>query len=347
MRFLTLILVLSASLAFGAVLYTNAPSNLGLVVPSGGYTCLPPQSNDILWENPFDYSLCTNGYNSSDGYRCADDFVLDFSGSPNIEGFTCWSIFTGGHPQPFEVTVWVDSGGAPGAEVWSETVTDITDTDTGYSGWGYVMYQTDMVLDSSFGLDNGTYWVEFYWTSSYFYWLVENGGNLRQNGSPMGVSGFFAVNGSTWYPGEPPYVTGMDPDDGDTGVPVDTDIVFHCVSDLHHIDIDTIAFTVEDQSRRSGERALSPSSSSPSPHVNPRPTGEISGTLDLDDTDPKDILCTFTPDEDLPVDLITCTVAAGLADDRGNETADDFVWTFSTGNYGVEQTTWGAIKAEF
>ncbi|HUT98349.1 MAG TPA: Ig-like domain-containing protein [bacterium] len=343
MRFLTLILVLSVSLAFGAVLYTNAPGDLGQVVPGGGYTCLPPPSNDILWENPFDFALCTNGYNSSDGYRCDDDFVLDDDAT--IEGFTCWSIFTGGHPQPFEVTVWVDSGGAPGDEVWSETISDVTDTDTGYSGWGYTMYQTDMVPADTFDLDAGTYWVEFFWTSSYFYWLVENGGNFRQNGSPMGVSGFFAVSGGSWYPEFPPYVRDMNPDDGDTGVSVDTDIVFYCVCDIRPVDTDTIVFTVEDQSLRPGGRVRVSDSALAVGRVNPHPAGEISGTLDIDDTDRLDVVCTFTPDEDLPVDLIRCTVAAGLADDRGNETADDFIWTFTTGNYSVEDTTWGAIKA--
>ena len=128
---------------------------------------------------------------------------------------------------------------------------------------------------------------------------------------------------------------------------VDTDIVFHCVDDISPVDTDTIVFTVEDQSRRSGGRALGSDSHLAVLQVNPHPTGEISGTLDIDDTDPLDVLCTFTPDEDLPVDLIRCTVAAGLADSKGNEMQEDFVWTFSTGNYGVEQTTWGAIKAEF
>ncbi len=147
------------------------------------------------------------------------------------------------------------------------------------------------------------------------------------------------------------YVSDMDPADGDSGVPVDTDIVFHCwctVGDGYgRIDTDTIMFTVEDQSRRSGDRALRTSSSSLSTHVNPRPVGEITGTLDIDDSDPWWIICTFTPDEDLPVDLITCTVDGCLADIWGHEMEEDFIWTFSTGDYGVEETTWGAIKAEY
>jgi len=150
-----------------------------------------------------------------------------------------------------------------------------------------------------------------------------------------------------WYPGEGPYVTGMDPDDGDSGVPVETDIVFHCVDDLSAVDTDTIVFTVEDQSLGMAGAVLHSCASLPALQVGRRPTGEITGTLDIDDSDPRDVLCTFDPDSDLPVDLIKCTVDGDLADSRGNPMGDDFVWTFNTGNYGVEQTTWGAIKAGF
>ncbi len=139
----------------------------------------------------------------------------------------------------------------------------------------------------------------------------------------------------------------MHPDDGDSGVPVDTDIVFHCKSELCPLDTDTIVFTVEDQSRRLGGGALHPGSSLPVLQGNPQPTGEISGTLEIDDEDPLDVVCTFTPDDDLPVDLITCTVDGCLADVRDREMEEDFVWAFSTGDYSVEETTWGAIKAEF
>ena len=330
-----LLVIVSVSLAFAGVLYTSAPSDLGPVVPSGGYTYLPPSSNDILWENPFDFALCTNGLNSSGPYRCEDDFVLDDNAT--IEGFTCWSIFTSGHPQSFDITVWVDSGGAPGAEQWSETVTDITDTDTGYDGWGYDMWQTDMVLDSSFDLTADTYWVEFYWTASTFYWLVENGGNLRQNGTPTGMSGFFAVEGFAGDPDIlPPYVEGMDPDDGEVDVPVDSTIVFHCVDAQSPVDTDTIDLTVQDTSL-SGGRALGIGS----------PNRTVDGDLDIDDADPLDVVCTFTPTDDFyEGDTITCTVDSTLADSKGNEMDDDFVWTFDTW-IGVEETTWGAIKAEY
>jgi len=143
----------------------------------------------------------------------------------------------------------------------------------------------------------------------------------------------------------------INPEADDTGVPVDTDIVFACISAVGdgfgQIDTDTIVFTAEDQSRRSGDGTLRSGSSSLSTRGNPKPAGEISGTLDIDDSDEFCVICTFTPDSDLPVDLITCTVDGCLADTDGYMMGEDFVWTFSTGNYGVEQTTWGAIKAGF
>jgi hypothetical protein len=87
-------------------------------------------------------------------------------------------------------------------------------------------------------------------------------------------------------------------------------------------------------------------SSLPVLQISPQSTGEISGTLVIDDSDPSEVICTFTPDSDLPVDLIKCTVDGCLANDWGIEVVDDFVWTFDT-NWDVLQTTWGAVKAEF
>ncbi|MCK4594913.1 hypothetical protein KAU45_10460, partial [bacterium] len=76
--------------------------------------------------------------------------------------------------------------------------------------------------------------------------------------------------------------------------------------------------------------------------------GEISGSLDINDDDPNDVICTFDPDDPLPPDTITCTVAAGLADDLGNVTDSDIVWSFDVIGSGVDDNaTWGQIKAEF
>jgi hypothetical protein len=143
---------------------------------------------------------------------------------------------------------------------------------------------------------------------------------------------------------EPPYVTGMDPDAGETDVPIDSNIVFHCVDDISPVDLDTIDFTVQD-STLSGDRIVS---SSASLGIHATPARTLPGDLDVDDTDPMDVVCTWVGDDPFYEGVtITCTVAAGLADRRHNEMVDDFVWTFDTHSEGVATTTWGAIKAEF
>ncbi|UCE28175.1 MAG: hypothetical protein JSW52_05360 [Candidatus Coatesbacteria bacterium] len=104
---------------------------------------------------------------------------------------------------------------------------------------------------------------------------------------------------------DPPYVDEQDPADGGWAQP-DTDIVFHCKDDDKGINVDTVGFTAEDESR-----------------------GEISGSLEIDYEDINDVVCTFTPDSDLPEgDTITCTVPGTLADGLGNEMGADEVWSF-------------------
>jgi hypothetical protein len=139
----------------------------------------------------------------------------------------------------------------------------------------------------------------------------------------------------------PPEVTDMDPEDGAVGVPVDTLITFHVVDDVSGVDTTTIEFTVQDASKGRLGFALAFSTDGPSP------AGVISGVLHIDDVDPLDVVCTFTPDSDLPyLDYIICTVSAGLADLFGNETDSNINWHFRTEpNPVVKSCTWGEIKA--
>jgi len=139
----------------------------------------------------------------------------------------------------------------------------------------------------------------------------------------------------------PPFVADMEPTDGESDVPIDTEIVFHCGDDESGVDTATIDFTVEDTSLSSNDRAIG---------IGGSPNGDISGDLDIDDADLLDVVCTFTPDADLPYeDTLTCTVDGALADLEANEMGDDFVWTFDTEEEppNVVTTTWGAIKAEY
>jgi hypothetical protein len=260
---------------------------------------------------------------------------------------------------------WEDTGGSgPGTELDNgSAVYELTST--GEYAWGYLLYRCDIDFDPYYEIYGGHYWWGVYFDSGFWYMLVrtnayddecyfdQSGGGSGPWYSSSHMWGsaydfFQIVDGWGWGHDYPPYVDGMDPDDGDTEVPVDTDIVFHCVEDGYwRLDIDTIVFTVQDQSQRAGDGALRVGSSSLSMRGNPRPTGEITGTLVIDDSDSWDVVCTFTPDSDLPVDVITCMVDGCLASIYGGEMGDDFIWTFSTGNYGVEEKSWGAIKAEF
>ena len=146
-----------------------------------------------------------------------------------------------------------------------------------------------------------------------------------------------------------PTVGGRDPADGAEGVDPDTDIVFHVYDAGIGVDSSSIDFTVTDTSLGSlseGNLALSAGSGALSPDF--KAAGEISGSLDINDDDPNDVICTFDPDDPLPPDTITCTVAAGLADDLGNVTDSDIVWSFDVIGSGVDDNaTWGQIKAEF
>ncbi|HUT97932.1 MAG TPA: hypothetical protein VM054_02495 [bacterium] len=148
---------------------------------------------------------------------------------------------------------------------------------------------------------------------------------------------------TTDYDFEPPWVDGLDPADGESEVPFDTDIVFHCMDDISGIDTDTIDFTAQD-STLSGGRALSAGAAL---SVTASPARTLPGDLDIDDTDLHDVVCTWDSDDDFVEGVIvTCTVDGGLADLNGNEMGDDFVWTFDSVG-AVENVTWGLIKGEF
>jgi hypothetical protein len=144
---------------------------------------------------------------------------------------------------------------------------------------------------------------------------------------------------------DPPFVSGMEPGDGDVGVPYDSTILFHCKDSVSGVDTTTIDFTARSITLDAGSASVS---NRPVLRVEPDRAGIIPGTLDIDDANPLDVVCTFTPDADLPPDAtIICVVDDKLADLQGNQMSDNFIWTFTTGNYGVEEKSWGAVKAEF
>jgi hypothetical protein len=362
MRYLTLVLVLGAGVAFAV------GTDLGEVL-HGGAAYLPPGPNGFLgvlyMTDEYSAGLLQNGIATSPSYGwvSTDDFVLDDDST--IEDITYWIInYTA--PSGYYHRFWNDTGGSgPGSELPNAPATFVL-TSTGEYSWGYLLYRCDIDLDPDYDIDAGHYWGASYFSSGFWYMLVRTNAYDDQEYFDQGGGGsgpwyssqymwgtaydfFQIIDGVGGWTPPVPYVDGMDPDDGDDEVPLDVDIVFHCKDDGHPIDTDTIVFTVEDQSRRPGRGAPVSDSALTAGRVNPRPTGEISGILSIDDADLFDVRCTFDPDADLPVDLITCIVDGSLANSKGWVMGDDFVWSFETEDPGpgVVQTTWGAIKAEF
>ncbi len=143
----------------------------------------------------------------------------------------------------------------------------------------------------------------------------------------------------------PPTVTDMAPGDGDSGVPLDYTIIFHCVDDHSPVDTGTIDLTVRDSSL-GGDRALCTGAAAQ--EVRFDSSRSLAGELDVDDTDKLDVICTWTGADNFDEGAtITCTVDGGLADRLGNEMGEGFVWSFSVSGSSVTETSWGSIKATF
>jgi len=137
----------------------------------------------------------------------------------------------------------------------------------------------------------------------------------------------------------PPYVDDIYPGDGEYEIP--EEVVFHCKDEQSAVDSTTISFTLENDTLSRG-CAVETGAAVSSPAA---PTALIPGDLDIDDTDPRDVVCIWTPDEPLGWRWFTATVDGSLADVLGNEMGEDFVWEFGASD--VEETSWGEVKAGF
>jgi|GEM_PF-3472323 len=352
---LMILVVVAASL----VAHAGVPgTDLGQV-SHGGAAYLPPAHNgflDILYmTDEYSAGLLQNGIATAPAYGwvSVDDCVLEYEGAI-IGAITCW-IINHEEPSGFYMRFWNDTGGSgPGAELDNASATYEL-ISTGEYSWGYLLYECDIDFDPDYEIDAEHFWWGVYFSSGFWYMLVRTNAYDDQCYFDQGGGGsgpwhssyymwgtaydFFQIVEHGWLPDlDPPYVCDMDPDDGETEVPLDSDIVFHCVDDWSYVDTDTIEFTAVDTTLGNG-RAVGLGS----------PNRTLAGDFEIDDSDRWDVICTFTPDDDFyEGDTITCTVAAGLADSKGNEMVDDFVWSFTTEVVeNVSHTTWGAVKAGF
>jgi len=302
----------------------------------------PPAEYEFYWDD----GVLSAGWC---WYTAGNYWAVDFdeektggvaNGVVTVYGAVTYPGWPDGTYQGCYMHTFDDDGGYPGADL---DRTNLFFTDPGSFEW----------IDAGVGLSTSTFYIAF---EQYGNYPSCDSVGVDAVGGTHNWTGYQGAWGSTssygdfmlrcYWEGEPaedydpPEVTGMDPDDGEVDVHVDTTIVFHVVDDISGVDVTTIEFTVEDTSKDVHSFALAFSVGGPSP------TGVISGELDIDDTDPLDVVCTFTPDDDLPyADAITCTVAAGLADIAGNETENDIVWSFGTEDVRVRACTWGEIKA--
>lgn len=141
---------------------------------------------------------------------------------------------------------------------------------------------------------------------------------------------------------DPPYVDGQDPADGSDIEPDLDEIVFHAKDDDIGVDTGTIDFTVTDESKKNSQ------SNDLDDIEN---TGVVPGDLNINDSDPNDIICTFDVDDGYDFTIgqtITCTVASGLADQLGNTMDSDVEWEYTVVPFeSIQTTSLGNIKTMF
>jgi hypothetical protein len=241
------------------------------------------------------------------------DYIYDYNGST--------SYITG--------DVLGDSGGTP---TWTSIIGGHVNVNySGYSSWGYsadfsppvwfangtVTHPGQYASSSSGGICTDTNY-----SGSGYCWIGDPSYGWYGDYTPYfgHCMARLIVNNDT----TPPYADTFSPADGGTGQP-NVIIGFHVRDDDAGVNSNSIAFDAANSK------------------------GDISGTLHKDDSNPNDVVCTFTPNSDLTVgDTITCTVHSGLTDRLGNVNQSSFVWTFTVIPYtNLQPTSLGYIKAQY
>jgi len=342
--------LLALTLILSVAAFAAPANNLGHVDNPHVAMTPMPLNPDVLYDTGYVYPL-ENGVAVYPGnnWISADDFIIS-GGDGEIDYVLLYwlQLYT---VSSLDITFRDDNSGSPGSVLETIGASGWSMTTTGDSQWGYSIYEVEAPLDSTFAFTDG----DHYW----WHVTINSGGFVYmccQANSYDDMVYFSDTGGSSWSSSQsewgaaydflftlegtmgggddvPPAVSGQDPADGAVDVPLDSDIVFHATDDNSGIDTATIDFTAADTTLSGGALTMV------------SPLADISGTLDVDDTDPLDVICTFTADADLPADTITCTVAGSLADNAGNTMGSDEVWSFDTVGADVEPASWGQIKS--
>ena len=265
-------------------------------------------------------------YWSGTGYAIVNTITIPYN---------CWLVRLKGYLYGYasgneQMEVFSDSGGSP---TWTSLIGGpVTIYFTGSSGW---YLSADFSSPIWFSSGTVTHPGQLYGDPNWNFGICTDNNYSGSGGCFYGYSGYWYGDYTAYFGHTmarlivnddvtPPYPDTYNPPAGGTGQP-NTTISFH-VRDVTGVDSSSIYFTAEDESK-----------------------GDVSGTLDIDDSNLLDVICTFTPDDDLPVgDTITCTVSEGLADILGNVNGSSYSWNFDVVPYTVLQpTSLGHIKAQY
>ena len=162
-----LILLLAVSIA--AYAHSNQLGHLGQpFVPAG------PGTDDIVCSQPFDFATLQNGLgcNSANSWMLADD-IMNTTGEM-LDMLEVWMIFTGSGASQYNFALYEAALDAPGSSVfWSIAETNITNTDTGLSNWGYAIWHSVVQFAAPVEVPGSvTYWFALQTeSSSTDYWL--------------------------------------------------------------------------------------------------------------------------------------------------------------------------------
>jgi hypothetical protein len=304
---------------FGFVLYTNY--SMTYITFSSRETDNPPLLEVWLESDDTEPPACSESYPTDGEDGVPPDSQIEFTLTDDLAGVDTDTIgFTleAGEDPPSGNRAFVSVGSRSNTPI--EGTLDIDDEDP-------------LEVLCTFTPDEPLPWAA--------YTCTVDGSLADLLGNQMGED--YVWTFSTYgYDEDPPEVTDTVPGDGEDDVPPDSTINFHLTDAYAGVDVSTLTFTARGDSRQPASlnraKAISPS---------PSRSGDIEGELEVDPSDLSDVVCTFTPSDDLPPGPITCTVAGSLADRDGNALGDDFTWTFSVGGSLEYGASWGEIKAAF
>jgi hypothetical protein len=152
----------------------------------------------VLWEDPYDFSLMNGAFASYGTFYTQDDFTLETDSV--LQAVECWAIYMGepDHPQPFYVGLRYDHYGMPDGYYRASYSYDVEETYTGDDYMGmFPVYHYRLNLIDDIGVDAGTpFWLEIYSVAEHFLWGARDIGNLYFMWSEHPFSAFFRLLGT-------------------------------------------------------------------------------------------------------------------------------------------------------